>query len=151
MFSTCRSVLKFSANRGFTLIELMMVVVLVAILAAVAMPLYTNYVAKSQARAASADLVALSLVMENRFQKALVYPSYTDAMIAPSMAARDEAMQKDFSAWSPTQGTVFDYRVSSDGAHYTLTAVHKGGTCTLSLDAHNVRNEASQCAVMGAW
>lgn len=46
----------------------MIVVALVAILAAVAMPMYSQYMAKSQARAASADLVALSLVLENRFQ-----------------------------------------------------------------------------------
>ncbi|MBD9402626.1 prepilin-type N-terminal cleavage/methylation domain-containing protein [Comamonas sp. CMM02] len=136
--------------RGFTLIELMIVVAIVAILAAVAMPSYNRYMEKSQARAASADLVALSLVMENRFQKTLLYPSYSNAVIPASVAGRDSDMTRDFSAWTPTQGALFDYTVDSDGAHYTLIATRKNGSCTLSMDAHNVR-DASACKVLGSW
>ena len=136
--------------RGFTLIELMIVVAVVAILAAVAMPSYHRYIEKSQARAASADLAALSLVMENRFQKTLVYPSYSQTLIPPTVAGRDSDMTRDFSAWTPTQGALFDYTVDADSAHYTLIAKRKSGGCTLSLDAHNVR-DASACPVLGSW
>lgn len=55
-------------NAGFTLIEVMIVVAIIAILAAIAMPNYTAYVQRSRLTEASAKLSDLRTRMEVYFQ-----------------------------------------------------------------------------------
>lgn len=59
--------------RGFTLIELMITIAIVAILAAVALPAYTDYVTRSKFTEAHSHLADLRVKMEQRFQDARSY------------------------------------------------------------------------------
>ena len=54
-------------NRGFTLIEVMVAVVIVAILAAIAIPSYTEYVTKARRSAAKNTLLDIVAKQENYF------------------------------------------------------------------------------------
>ena len=53
-----------NAQKGFTLIELMIVVAIIGILAAIAIPQYQNYIAKSQVSRAMAETGAIKTAYE---------------------------------------------------------------------------------------
>lgn len=52
-------------NKGFTLIELMIAVAIVGILAAIALPVYQDFIARSQVGRAHAELAAYRTVVED--------------------------------------------------------------------------------------
>ena len=60
-------------HRGFTLVELMIVVAIVGILAAIALPAYTSYMAKGKRADARATLLEASQFMERLYTARSTY------------------------------------------------------------------------------
>ncbi len=69
-----------ATSRGFTLIELMIVVAIVGILAAIAYPSYTEYVKRTQ-RSAIASLLSEQTQAVERFYSRATQPTYVGATV----------------------------------------------------------------------
>lgn len=143
-------------HSGFTLLELMVTVAIIAILAAIALPSYSSYITKSQAKSAASDLVALSLVVERNYLRTLAYtpsPSYSSDETGWTALTQGYA-----SGWQSSTDS-FNYKVDVNVSSktYTLTAKGKAGTrnagCTLTLNEANTRtiSGGSACGGMTSW
>lgn len=138
-------------SRGFTLIELMIVVAIVAILAAVAYPSYLSHVQKTRRATATACLTELSQWMERNYTTCLAY-NVTGAGCAtamnsanlPALSCRNEV----------AAAYAFSFTANPTASAYSLRAVPQGPQAsdtrcgTLTLNQAGVKGAAS---ASGCW
>jgi type IV pilus assembly protein PilE len=122
------------AAPGFTLIELMIALAIVAILAAVALPSYQSYVVRTQRAAAAGCLAEMAQFMERVYATNLRYDQNNAAATAlpASQCVNDTAArytialaavgQTTFSLTATPQGV----QASADGACATLSLTQTG-------------------------
>jgi type IV pilus assembly protein PilE len=106
--------------RGFTLIEVMIVVAIVAILATVAVPTYADYVRRGQLPEAFAGMSDLRVKMEQYYQDNRRYGSNGGNCAdtnTPTWAAATPTL-----LYGGSQNFVFSCAVTNGGQGYTLTA-----------------------------
>ena len=118
-------------QRGFTLIEVMITVLIIGILASIAMPNYRDYVTRSRIPEATAGLSDVRVRMEQFFQDNRTYPA--SCVVAPTLPA---------ATTPPTQlqlplGESFGFSCATTPTTYTVTAA---GINTMAGFAYTVDN-----------
>ena len=119
-------------QQGFSLMELMIAVVIVGILAAIAIPNYSDYVTRSRIPEATAELSNLRVRMEQFFQDNRSYPT---AGCAATADATHIAV--------PT-GDSFNFTCATTATTFTVTAAGKGTMAgfTYTIDNFNGKTSA---------
>ncbi|MBV8757307.1 MAG: prepilin-type N-terminal cleavage/methylation domain-containing protein [Deltaproteobacteria bacterium] len=91
------------AQRGFTIIELMIVVVIIGILAAVAIPMFMNHMNRSKASEAMLQLNKMAIDAKTYYFANTKYPQGTAAVLPGADGAACASANKRFavsSAWA---------------------------------------------------
>ncbi|MET0716813.1 MAG: type IV pilin protein [Pseudoxanthomonas sp.] len=133
-----------SRSRGFTLIEVMIVVAIVGILAAIAIPAYGDYVKRGQIVEATNALSAKRAEMERHFQDNRSYAT-VGAYTSPCDASKNATVgtfaisctgvtATQFTAQAVGSGATngFTYTVNQQNTHVTVAAPTGWGACASS-------------------
>lgn len=112
-------------RRGFTLIEVMITVAIIAILASVALPAYSDYVRQGQIQEAFTNLSDFRTKMEQYYQDNRNYGATGTTCATDSGASA-------WSGFAPSGRKYFTYScaTSSSGQAYTVTATGSAGAAT---------------------
>lgn len=123
-----------SDKKGFTLIELMIVVAIIGILAAVAIPMYGNYTRKAKVTEVTNAMGAVSSALIEYFQDQGVYPNLADigtiqssmGMTIPATYVTDAAVVADNTAGA-------EHAVLTVEFNSTIHSSFNGETITIDL------------------
>ncbi|NOZ14269.1 MAG: prepilin-type N-terminal cleavage/methylation domain-containing protein [Acidobacteria bacterium] len=109
-------------EHGFTLVELLIVVAILGILAAIAIPAYMGAQTRAFQKAAKEECRTLASAMEVYYQEHASYGA--DGTLTGSTAIKAR-----FPAYQPSSQIEFDMSVTitNTGQHYTITCKPKAG------------------------
>lgn len=150
-------------ERGFTLIELMIVVAIIAILAAILIPNFVNARSQAQTAACESNLRSIATALELYYADNQVYPTASSAAVVPALftvngvaylnnTPRDPAAQSAAATYSVTTtqatgGNPAGYTIQCPGIHAGSTLAKlplaNGTTCGATCTATKIVYQAT--------
>lgn len=132
------------AAAGFTLIEVLIALALVAILTTVAFPSYRDYIVRSSRSAAQTELLELSSVQEKIYLNA---NAYSGDVAAAYNGTATGGLGK---TGGRTDDGKYTLALATAGQMYTLTATPVSGTAQQNDGAFSIGSDASRACVAPA-
>ncbi|GAC1659421.1 MAG: hypothetical protein NVS4B13_04160 [Candidatus Elarobacter sp.] len=155
------------AERGFTLIELMIVVAIIAILAGILIPNFVNARSQAQTAACESNLRAIATALELYYADNQVYPTASGAAVQPALLTanrvsylnntpKDPAAQTATATYvltttQATNGNAAGYSIVCPGAHAGSTLAKlplvggaSGTSCGANCTATKIEYVAGQ-------
>lgn len=138
-----------NASKGFTLLELMIVVVVVAILAAIAIPNYQSYMVRTRRATAAVCLLEIAQSMERFYTVNLNYKKDKNGN---AFALQSSSCQTDLAGY-------YVFNANPDTRAYTLSAAPQGAQAskdpaacgTLTLNQTGKKGAGSGADVSTCW
>jgi len=123
--------MKMKYNKGFTLIELMIVVAILGIISAIAIPSYAEYVRKGKRADAKVELLKIAQLQESYFVQNLSYAKdLTTGAGGLGLGATVKSEQEEYTITltaSNATGAACSGLAANACSSYTITATGNGG------------------------
>lgn len=124
-----------NAQKGFTLIELMIVIAIIGILAAIAIPAYQNYIAKSQASEAFTLADGLKTSIATNTQAGSCFANGTDATSESDTIVGKYGTAEIITDASATSGCGIQYTFNTTGVS---SKIPSGAIITMKVSENGV-------------